>query len=210
MKLFSFLVLFISMLFSYGHSLLTPQQALDRLVKGNERHIKNETVAPRISKEKREELAEGQFPFAVIVSCSDSRFVPEILFDQSLGDLFVVRVAGNVIGPLEMESILYAVDNLHSPCVVVMGHEHCGAVNAVLTGNTDDVRFIAQLIEPSVLKAKAMKSKSMLESSIKFNAQNMSKFISESPTIKRLIKENKVVVKSAYCSLSQGLVEILE
>ena len=91
-----------------------------------------------------------QKPFAIILGCSDSRVSPEILFDQGIGDLFIVRVAGNVAGPVELDSIEYAALYLKSSLVLVLGHENCGAITAVLDGQTKEIEHVADLIAPAI------------------------------------------------------------
>jgi carbonic anhydrase len=105
---------------------------LELLMEGNARFVAGRTVHPNQSAERRTEEAKTQHPFAVIVSCSDSRVSPEIVFDQGIGDLFVVRTAGNRLDDLVLASVEYAVDHLHVPLVVVLGHERCGAVSAAI------------------------------------------------------------------------------
>ena len=118
-------------------------------------------------------LAEGQSPYTVIVTCSDSRVVPEVIFDEGLGDLFVIRFAGNIIGSTEFESVIYAVDHLNPSIIVVMGYENCGAVNAVVQSHDQDIPAIARFIKPSVKKAKSMQTSDLLRHSVEFNALNM-------------------------------------
>lgn len=112
---------------------ISRNEALARLRDGNARYASGHPQEWTAGLEKREELAAGgQHPFACIVTCSDSRVPPEILFDQSLGDLFIVRLAGNVASPEAVASVEYAVEHLHVPVVVVLGHSQCGAVRAAL------------------------------------------------------------------------------
>lgn len=113
----------------------TPEEAQKLLMEGNERFRTGQPLSKDLSLSKRSELMEkGQHPFAVIVSCSDSRVPPELLFDQALGDLFIIRIAGNIITPPELGSVEYAVEHLNTPLVVVLGHENCGAVTAAVQG----------------------------------------------------------------------------
>src|SRR5438876_2096699 len=109
---------------------VTPAEAISKLKEGNGRYASGNLQHPGQTTERRAELAKSQHPFAIIVSCSDSRVPPEIVFDQGLGDLFVVRVAGNVIDDHSLGSIEYAVDHLAVRLVVVLGHQRCGAVKA--------------------------------------------------------------------------------
>ena len=127
----------LALLSSKGFSaemLPAPQQALDRLMAGNRRYVEGKINEQGRDVFKREQLALGQAPIAVIVSCSDSRAPPEIIFDQGLGDTFIVRVAGNVLGSLEKESVLFGADALKAPLIFVLGHSNCGAIKAALEG----------------------------------------------------------------------------
>ena len=108
----------------------TPTAALERLKEGNARFAGDRPAAKDQGSKRRAELARGQRPFAVIITCSDSRVPPETVFDQGLGDLFVIRLAGNVVDTAAVGSVEYAVAHLHVPLVVVLGHEECGAVQA--------------------------------------------------------------------------------
>jgi carbonic anhydrase len=124
--------------------------ALQRLVEGNHRFVAGTPTHPNQSVEHRHELISGQKPFATILSCSDSRVPAELVFDQGLGDLFVVRVAGNVVGTDDLGSIEYAVHHLHTPLIVVMGHESCGAVTSALLSAEDrskESHAIQELLE---------------------------------------------------------------
>ena len=111
---------------------------LTLLKKGNQRFVLNTPLNAHKDAERLQELVQGQNPRAVIVSCSDSRIPPEIVFDQGLGDLFVIRTAGNVMGDYELGSVEYAADHLHTNLIVVLGHSSCGAVNAMLEHNHGD------------------------------------------------------------------------
>ena len=112
------------------NTVATAEQALALLKQGNERYLQNRFADKGDYAKERDALADGQHPFAVILTCSDSRTPPEIFFDQKLGDLFTIRVAGNVAGPDCLGSIEYAVEHLKVPLVVVVGHSACGAVIA--------------------------------------------------------------------------------
>lgn len=117
---------------------LHANEALKRLIAGNAKYMIAKTNGGDISAELRNELTEhGQHPYAVIITCSDSRVVPEHIFMTGLGELFVIRVAGNVIGDIELGSIEYAVEHLGASLVVLMGHTHCGAVNATINGGAE-------------------------------------------------------------------------
>ena len=118
----------------------TAAQALARLKAGNERFVRGRARFPTVKKEVLAALAKGQQPYATIVGCSDSRVPPELLFDAGFGELFIVRVAGNVISPEVMGTLQYAAVHLHTPLFVVLGHEGCGAVQAALAAKFEGAR----------------------------------------------------------------------
>ena len=128
------------------------QHALDLLKEGNARFVSGDLIPKDDYSELREQLSKGQHPFAVVLCCSDSRVAPEIICDQKLGDLFVIRNAGNVIDKHVLGSIEYAVEHLGTSLVVVMGHSCCGAVTAAHLGETlpDNIMAIARRIKPSI------------------------------------------------------------
>ncbi|MFF4185035.1 carbonic anhydrase [Streptomyces sp. NPDC001691] len=139
----------------------TPAQALDTLLAGNRRFVAGTPGHPNQDAARRAELAPGQQPFAVLLGCSDSRLAAEIIFDQGLGDLFVVRTAGHVLGPEVLGSIEYATSVLDCRLVVVLGHDSCGAVaaaRAAVEGGmpaAGHVRDVVERVMPSVLAARA-------------------------------------------------------
>jgi len=128
------------------HAAPTPSAALDRLIEGNQRFVSGKAKRDHQSAAYRHELAGGQHPIATILGCSDSRVPVEMVFDQGFGDLFVIRVAGNVVGTYVLGSVEYAVQHLHTPLVVVMGHESCGAVTSALL-SAEDRSHEAQAIQ---------------------------------------------------------------
>ena len=206
-QMFKMLLLLLSIL--TGGSLMAAENGLELLMEGNRRYINDMLEHPNRSAVRRQAVIVKQEPFAIIVSCSDSRVSPEILFDQGIGDLFVVRVAGNVIGPLELDSIEYSAIYLHSSIILVLGHENCGAVKAVIEGNTKDIESIAKLIEPTVKKEKKNSSSNLLERSIKANALNMKNYLQKTPVIQKLINDKKIEIYAGYYNLQTGLVELL-
>lgn len=159
----------------------------------------------------RHKLASGQSPKAIILACSDSRVGPELIFDQSLGDLFVVRTAGNVADPVALGSIEYAVDHLHSPLLVVLGHQKCGAVNAACSGEkmpSPNLEAIVDKISPAVNQAKSYaKSEDLVESAIKENVhQSASDVLANSAIIRDAVKSGKLAVIEAEYELDGGQV----
>ncbi|WP_251096529.1 carbonic anhydrase [Streptomyces sp. Caat 7-52] len=139
----------------------TPREAFELLLAGNQRFVADAPEHPNQDTTRRTEVAPSQSPFAVLFGCSDSRLAAEIIFDRGLGDLFVVRTAGHVMGPEVIGSIEYGVDVLNSPLIVVLGHDSCGAVGAAcaaLEGGMAPAGYVRDVVErvtPSVLAAKA-------------------------------------------------------
>ncbi len=181
-----------------------PSRALQNLIDGNLRYAEDRTLHADHSSDRRNSLVEGQAPLATIVSCSDSRVPPEIIFDQGTGNLFVVRVAGNVVGPIELDSIDYSVKVLGVKLVLVMGHESCGAVKAVMEKNTKDIEAVASLIQPAIKKG------SDLEATIKNNVRHVVASLSKSPFLKQLIEKKQLECVGGYYKIATGTVEILK
>lgn len=131
-------------------------QALKRLRDGNQRFVSGRRTYPHQNSQRLQQLAQGQHPYATILSCSDSRVPPEHIFDVGLGDLFIVRVAGNVCGDIEIGSVEYAVEHLQTPLLVVLGHTACGAVTAAVqqSGTRDNLASILGKIAPAVTRTR--------------------------------------------------------
>jgi carbonic anhydrase len=193
---------------AYLLAAMTPIQAIDALKEGNSRFHENKATNPRQSQEYRLEMSKIQTPFATIVGCSDSRASPEIIFDQGLGDLFIVRVAGNVVGPLELDSIEYSAEIIHSSLIVILGHQNCGAITAVLEGQTQDIEAIALQIQPAVEQTKNIK-KNRLEKTIKLNAQMIAARLQKNPILQKLIEKQLLEIIPAYYHFDSGQVEWL-
>lgn len=197
--LFVFLGIFI------GTFLSADPGGLQRLKEGNKRYVQDQLKHPDRTFSRRQALVSKQKPFAVIVGCADSRVAPEILFDQGIGDLFVVRVAGNVIGSTELDSILFATTALGSDTLLVLGHEGCGAVQAVLDDQDAAIPAVAKLIRPAINR----QTKS-LQSAVKANALRQKKQLAKNPTIKRLVADGKLTLNAGYYHLKSGEVELLD
>src|SRR5471032_2885141 len=135
---------------------ITPDEALSRLKAGNERFAKSKVSAGKPVAARRAATAQEQHPFAIIVGCADSRTAPEIIFDQNIGDLFVVRTAGNLVDDYALGSIEYAVEHLGTRLIVVLGHERCGAVTAALGGGSapGHINSLVRDIQPAVAASK--------------------------------------------------------
>ena len=195
-----------------SHHPLTPDQALALLAEGNRRFVGDAAEHPHRGGERRLEVTGGQQPFAVVLTCSDSRVPPEIIFDRGIGDLFVIRVAGNIADDTIMGSISYAAVHLDCPLIVVLGHESCGAVTASL-GSDDDLLHepppIIKLVEhirrniPDALSKSGDKHK-RLDAAIRENADAVIRKISEESAIAERIASNALRVVHAYYSLTTG------
>lgn len=194
---------------------ITPDEALKKLMDGNARFMKDDKEYINWGDVRRKELAKGQNPFAVILSCSDSRVPPEHVFDQELGDIFVVRVAGNVADPIELGSVEYAAEHLNVPLVMVMGHRSCGAVKATVAGGKPEgnIAAIVKKITPAVNSAKkrAKDKEAVLDAAIEDNAKLTAKTLTEkSEILKHLVESGKVKIVSAVYDLHTGKVDILD
>ena len=192
---------------------VTPASAKARLVEGNGRFVQGKLEHPRQSPQTRAELASGQAPFAVILGCADSRTPPETLFDQGLGDLFVARVAGNVVDDHVIGSVEYAVEHLHASLIVVMGHSKCGAIVAArdvvaADGHAEGhIESLVQAIRPAVEQTIGQEVIATCEA----NVRNMVHALREStPILKHLVEEKKIEVIGAYYDLETGKVRFLD
>lgn len=187
---------------------MNPKIAMEQLIAGNQRYMQERLEHPNRSKEARICAASGQNPFAIIMGCSDSRVSPEIIFDQGIGDLFVVRVAGNVVGPLELDSIEFSAQYLKSSIIMVLGHESCGAIQAVINGLTQDIEAVASLITPSLEKARNMPG-SLIENTVKHNVLSVVDQLKKSPTLSKLIEAGQIDVVGGYYHFQTGGVDLL-
>lgn len=188
---------------------ISVEVAMEKLVEGNRRFVTGTLSAKDLGRDKREDLLKnGQHPFAVIVTCSDSRVPPELLFDQALGDLFVIRVAGNVLDSVSLGSVEYAVDHLHTPLVVVLGHENCGAVHATVEGGDPpgSIGAITTLIQPSVDKARAMgfDGHQLCEKAADENIRTTLEDLKRSPVVKNLVVNGKLTLAGAKYFIGSG------
>ena len=186
-------------------------EALDRLKEGNERFSAGRVVRHHQSRAWRHRLTGEQRPYATVLGCSDSRVPVELVFDQGFGDLFVVRVAGNVATDPEIASIEYAADHLHTPLVVVMGHQSCGAVGAAIAGGTPEGHLptLVNVIQPAVDEARKEKG-DLSANAVRINVERTVQQLRESkPVIAELVAEHKVRVVGAVYSLDTGRVQWL-
>lgn len=190
----------------------TAEEVLQILKDGNKRFISGKLEHPNHCKESRQILATGQEPLATVLTCADSRVPPVDIFDQGLGDLFVVRVAGNVIGDHTLGSIEYAVKHLHTPVVVVMGHSSCGAIGAVASGAALEghIATLGPAIQTAIKNITGDKG-DLVNNASKELARHISDKIAHSePIIAELANNGTVKVVPAYYDLMSGEVEFLQ
>lgn len=194
---------------------VTPDEALARLLQGNKRYVANKAFHPNESPETRAKLANGQAPFAAILGCADSRVPPEIVFDHGLGDIFVVRVAGNVVEDEGAGSLEYAIEHLGTPLIVVLGHERCGAVKATietLEAGAEAPGHVASLVaklKPAVEKTKGLPG-DKVDNAVRENAKMMaSQIATMEPILKEKVEQGKIKVVAMRYDLDTGAVEVL-
>ena len=205
--------------------MISDQQALQRLREGNLRFVSDITITSSVGvrgQARRHRLAAGQEPFAIILGCSDSRVPAEIVFDQGLGDLFVIRVAGNIVAPSQIGSVEFAAQRFGTRLVVVLGHSQCGAVMATLeelqqpTENQSwNLRSIVDRIRPSVEQMLATESKNDPDTIVRRAVRaNVSTSVNQlrhgSEILEQLIEKDKLLVVGAEYSLETGLVDFFE
>lgn len=184
---------------------------LEKLKQGNERFINSKTICHEDWTAKRIALLENQKPFAIIIACSDSRVPPEIIFDQTLGHLFVIRVAGNIVDDFAIGSIEYGVIVLGAKLILVLGHANCGAVDAALKGMKFDnhIQEVLNDIQPAIVSTKG-KYGHPLELATKQNVRNVEETLKTSkPVLAKLFAEGSLKIEGGYYELNTGKVEFL-
>ncbi|MDR9501451.1 MAG: carbonic anhydrase [Desulfurivibrionaceae bacterium] len=189
----------------------TSDQALAMLMEGNKRFVDTQATHPHQDAEYRIGLGKGQAPFAAILACADSRVPPEVLFDEGLGDLFVVRVAGNIINDQLLGSLEYAAAHLNTPLIMVMGHTSCGAIGAVASGAELDghIASLAPAIQPAVDKVKGMEGNLTDNAAREVARMTADELRSSQPILADLVRKGKVKVVAAFYDLETGVVELL-
>jgi carbonic anhydrase len=196
-----------------GAPAMTPDQALAQLMAGNLRFQHDTTRHPLLHAKRRAELIGGQAPFAVILSCSDSRVPPELIFDQGLGDLFVVRVAGNTVTRAGLESIDYGVDHLGASLIMVLGHDSCGAVKGALGECVDKpatkLPEIFANICPAVDQARKRSGNNLESRAIDMNVTDQVRMLEGSPLFKKRIANGSLKIVGGRYNLRSGKVEII-
>lgn len=182
-------------------------ESKSKLVIGNDRFVAGTPAFKDLGERRIHDLSDnGQHPFAVIICCSDSRIPPEIVFDQGLGDIFVIRTAGNVLDEVGMGSVEYGAEHLHVPLIVVLGHEKCGAVKATVDGGDIHgcIKSITDKIDKSLEKVR--ESKNVYEACEDENIRNTAEEIRKNKVVATLIKEGKVEVVGAKYGINSGKV----
>ena len=202
--------------------MLTAQEALIQLQEGNQRFVEGKSTRNTNYTQRRNELVDGQTPFAIILGCSDSRVPTEIVFDQGLGDLFVIRIAGNIVAPSQIGSIEFAVETFQTPLVVVLGHTGCGAVAATLnqirqpqTSRTQHLRSIVECIRPAVEPLSETRAnlayEHLLERAIRSNVRmSVNQLRHESSFLEEMYDSGSLWIVGAEYSLESGEVDFFE
>jgi len=189
-----------------------PDEALQRLVDGNHRFATGTAQHPDSSAERRTEVAAGQHPIAIVLCCADSRVGPEVVFDQGLGDIFVLRNAGNILDDHTIGSIEYAVEHLAAPLIIVVGHERCGAVTAAVNGGKapGHIHSIVDAITPAIASAKS-EAGDTVDNSVRANARYVAGLLRRiGPIVGEAVQAGKVKVVAARYDLDSGIVEVLK
>ena len=191
----------------------TCEESMQRLIEGNKRFVSGKLNHPHSAMDWRKRLVGGQKPFVTIIGCADSRVPPELLFDQGFGDLFVIRVAGNVIDTDVAGSVEYGVDHLGTNLVVVMGHEGCGAVTAALQTADDlkkepnEIQALVGKIKPSIRKFESdTPFKQQLKTSVEDNVRNSVKLLKAIPDLAKAEKASKTKIVGTVYEIETGRV----
>ena len=192
---------------------LNPNQILDILKSGNEHFVNHKNAFPHLDKTRMLEEISGQHPIATIVSCSDSRVPVELVFDRGIGDLFVIRTAGNSLeDDMTMGSLEYAVDHLHTKLIVVVGHEKCGGITAAISQHSEgkEPKEISNLIETLRKGVEPFVGKSeKLDDAIHYNVDQQIHKILQNQELKDLIDKGELKVIGGYYHLNDGKVDFL-
>ena len=197
---------------STQNAILSPDEAIQRLKEGNARFAAERPKEAEVGSKRRIELSQGQRPIAAILTCSDSRAAPEIVFDKGLGVLFVVRVAGNVGGPEVYASIEYALAELQTPLIVILGHKNCGAVGAALKGQEQPSEHLQHLVGRIYTGGDLPKDKrAALDAAIHNNVLHQAQLLaSKSAIVRDFTTDGRAKIVPAVYDLTTGVVDWLE
>lgn len=191
----------------------SPDEALDRLMVGNQRYVNNRTLPLNESASRRSEVAKGQSPFATIFSCVDSRVPPELVFDRGLGDLFVIRTAGHTLDQAVLGSLEFGVEELKIPLLLVMGHSKCGAVKATAEALEahahahGSIKFLVEAITPAVEQA-AGEAGDPLTNCINANIKLTLAKLMESQILSEAVADGRLLIRGGRYELESGKVEL--
>jgi carbonic anhydrase len=209
---------------------VSPDEALQKLMEGNQRYVENQMTGSKLCDlSTRTSLSKSQQPFAIILSCSDSRVPPEIIFDKGLGEIFIIRVAGNVADPVVLGSIEYAAEHLGSPLIMVLGHERCGAVKATVDANgkssgSKNIDAIIKSIAPNIKaatkdcevckgdkKCAETQKNEFVECLVDTNAKTVAANLTKrSKILSHLLHEKKIKIVAAKYDLDDGKVTLFK
>jgi carbonic anhydrase len=189
---------------------LSPEAALKKLVEGNRRFAQHQPQYPDQSKSRVQEVAQAQYPFATILSCADSRAPAEILFDQGLGDLFDVRIAGNIATPEAIGSIEYAVVMLGTPLLMVLGHERCGAITAAVQNKSlpGEISTFVNAVLPAVNRVKDRPG-NWIDNAVTANVQYQIEQLQRSPLLKQRLESGTLKIVGGRYDLDTGRVTLI-
>ena len=199
--------------------MISAAEALERLREGNSRYVAGQSdIDKALSSAKRAELLDGQSPFAIVLACSDSRVPVELIFDQGLGDLFVIRVAGNIVAPSQVGSVEFAAAQLGSKLVVVLGHSNCGAVDATLkelrreqAHRSPNLRAIVDRIRPAVEPLLAGNADTPLRDAVAANVRHsVDRLHHGSSIIEDLVAAGELTIVGAKYSIESGKVRFFD
>jgi carbonic anhydrase len=191
---------------------LTSEAALQKLKEGNDRYALDHVEHPHEGAQRRVDLSRAQHPFAIVLGCADSRVVPELIFDQGVGDLFVLRVAGNIADDAVIASIEFAVEHLGTRLVVVLGHEKCGAVIAAINHSFSEGKLnsLISYIEPAVQASQGIRGE-VVSNTIKAHVNLMVQAIQGTePILSEEVKRGTLKIVPAYYRLATGKVDFLD
>lgn len=206
-------ILFSCLNSTFAYEKISAEDALNRLKDGNKRFVTQTETHPDNTLERRREMLKGQHPFAVILSCSDSRVPLELIFDQGLGDLFEIKNAGNVLDEHVVGSIEYAVMHCGVKLIVIMGHQDCGAIKATLSGKheTKYIKSLEDSIKPAIKDCKRQKLKINSDNVVKAHIkQDIRELLDKDIDLVKYMKKHDVKIVPAYYHLDTGVVEFLK
>ncbi len=195
---------------------LTPDHALEVLMQGNQRFQASEGVNPDQASDRRAAVALGQAPLAIVLACADSRVSPELIFDQGLGDIYTVRIAGNILSDSVLASIEYAADRIAPPLLMVVGHKACGAVKAAFTTielgarAEGHVQSLVEALRPVIGHIMDTEKDDIVDRSVRYNAEyQLEQIRRRSSSVNRLHRDGLMKLVAAYYDLDSGAVELL-